>query len=1018
MKRYSQAILVFLLVLALVTPFGAARARAEDNLDVLNFASITPLPAGVLRVNQSGTSVDFIVPYYHETSVDLSSLDISSRDGYENVDYDLSGAAFGSVGVGESAPLTVTYEKDGETGETTYQLSVKKGEPSVFTGSISDTIPMGEKTFDWEKFSKAYDKKDGDDLSYIVISGPGATNPAGSAWKLGASTYNFTDPIKADNIGTLSFTSSAVGDYSFDVTAYDGKGGSFGPIKLNIEVKVVSVASEVAFSVYKGASVRFSLAAFQAAFTSSGIGGDFNYIKFDTLPISTSSGVLRYNSTNGTLVSADAKYYVTGTNLIGNIYFVANATNTNAVTIQYTGYNTSDQSYTGQIRITVLSEAADIVYRIRQGETQVFSLSDFTSACANTVTGTLSHIVITSSMPGSSTQGTLRQNYASSSSSGANASSNTSYYRTNTNNALLISRLAFIPVDSFTGSITLNYTGYNTSNVSFTGRIRLVIVPRVHYTTVRNEAKFFTPSDFNSICSSVMGETLSYIQFDAQPSSSYGTVKYSYSNTTGSGTNVTVGASGTKCYYSGSSTPQLSSVAFVPANNYTGAATISYTAYSTGGRSYKGQIQITVEAGASADILYTAARNTPVAFVADDFNTAFVSSGIGGTFSYITFTLPAASNGTLYYNYNASASTNTRVAGGSNYYRSGSGSTLLVGNITYVPSSASYSGAVTINFKGYNTGGRSFDGRIRIAVMDPIGYETTRNAPVTFTLTDFTSACTTATGGSLDYVTFTLPASSQGALRYNYVSASSAGTALTSATKCYRSGTSPLVGQVTFVPANNFSGAVTVNYTGVNAGGVAYKGVVVITVREGAGGSKYFTDVASDYSWAVSAIDNLYEKKVINGVTAITYLPGAPIKRGDFMLMLYRAYGLNVSNTFGNFPDVPANSYYVHEIAVARALGIARGDNSGRFRPEAPITREDAMVLVMRTLEIVDSPIAANSTASLVGFTDTNLISEYAWSAVATLVKAGIIQGNNGRINPKGTLTRAEMAVIVDRLLG
>ena len=111
------------------------------------------------------------------------------------------------------------------------------------------------------------------------------------------------------------------------------------------------------------------------------------------------------------------------------------------------------------------------------------------------------------------------------------------------------------------------------------------------------------------------------------------------------------------------------------------------------------------------------------------------------------------------------------------------------------------------------------------------------------------------------------------------------------------------------------------------------------------------------------------------------------------------------------------DSYYYDAIAVARALGIARGDTSGLFNPDASITRQDAMVLIVRALEAIGKPFATGSSSDLTGFDDVNRVAEYARDAVATLVKAGIIQGSNNRLDPKNPMNRAEMAVVVDRLL-
>ena len=100
---------------------------------------------------------------------------------------------------------------------------------------------------------------------------------------------------------------------------------------------------------------------------------------------------------------------------------------------------------------------------------------------------------------------------------------------------------------------------------------------------------------------------------------------------------------------------------------------------------------------------------------------------------------------------------------------------------------------------------------------------------------------------------------------------------------------------------------------------------------------------------AASQIDYLYEKSIVSGMSSGNYGPGLNISRGDFMLMLFRAFGLTSSGSNDNFPDV-VKDYYYDAIATAKSLGIAQGVN-GKFNPDGTLTRQDAMVLIKRTLD-------------------------------------------------------------------
>ena len=172
-----------------------------------------------------------------------------------------------------------------------------------------------------------------------------------------------------------------------------------------------------------------------------------------------------------------------------------------------------------------------------------------------------------------------------------------------------------------------------------------------------------------------------------------------------------------------------------------------------------------------------------------------------------------------------------------------------------------------------------------------------------------------------------------------------------------------------------------------------------------------FSDMAG-YEWAADAVSYLRERGVVSGVSETEFAPAANIKRGDFILMLVRAFDFKATDG-GCFEDVAQDSYYYNAVSAAKSLGIARGDGE-RFSPESAITRQEAMTLLHRALECAGVTLPSGS---LEGFSDAASVADWAADSVGALAQAGIITGSGGKIAPQGLMRRAEMAAALSRAL-
>ncbi|MDG0795030.1 S-layer homology domain-containing protein [Cohnella ginsengisoli] len=112
---------------------------------------------------------------------------------------------------------------------------------------------------------------------------------------------------------------------------------------------------------------------------------------------------------------------------------------------------------------------------------------------------------------------------------------------------------------------------------------------------------------------------------------------------------------------------------------------------------------------------------------------------------------------------------------------------------------------------------------------------------------------------------------------------------------------------------------------------------------------KRFADVQG--SWAEEDVHTLASLLVINGVDEGSFAPGAPVTRAEMTAMVVRALGLqDAAATSPAFGDVASGSWYAEAVAAAAQAGIVQGEASGRFRPDAPISRQEAAAVLMRAM--------------------------------------------------------------------
>lgn len=726
-----------------------------------------------------------------------------------------------------------------------------------------------------------------------------------------------------------------------------------------------------------------------------------------SLSVPTDQGILyddhRSQADTGDGMAITEQYYLSnapiGQASLSQLYFVPRTTFSGTADIKYSCWTLDGQSFSGIIRVTTKA-ATDVSYSTSGGDAVTFQGDDFDLICRNKTNRTLNYVTFT--LPQASA-GTLYYNYTGQTTYAEQVSPSTRYSRTGSPS---LDRVTFVPAAGFSGTVRIPYYAVSAGG-TYNGTVTIQVggqtgsgTSNITYQAKRGQAVSFRSADFYNACLRATGEGLSRVTF-TPPSAQDGTLYSSYSSNP-------VNAS-TSYYYQYPS-PTIDSVSFTPAS--TAASTqvaISYTGYSINNRQFYGMVYIQLQETSPQTIQYTVFTGKSVKFQVNDFNNA--SRALTGyDLNYVTFQqTPTYTQGNLYHNYSSNSGWNSSVNTGTSYYRNGSSQ--LVGNITFVATSG-YTGRVSLNYTGYSTSGTTFSGTVIIEVTPPaaanITYSGSNASPLRLSATRVRAACADVLNKELSYITFTsLPPVTSGRL-YSGYSGFGTGTAVSVNTRYYSSGT-PSIDQLSFVPRGRSQGAVTVGYTAVSTSGEQVSGKIVFNISATAG-SSYFYDMGG-HTWAATAVDYLYQNKVTNGVTNTAFGPDQNILRGDFVLMLMRAFGFSAGNGY-SFADVPTNSYYAQAIATAKTLGIVNGDGVN-FMPNDPLTRQDAMVIIRNTLNSAGHNVGSG-VVDLSRFPDNGAIADYARTAVGALVQMGAVNGDErGMLCPWDFITRAEAAVIL-----
>ena len=177
-----------------------------------------------------------------------------------------------------------------------------------------------------------------------------------------------------------------------------------------------------------------------------------------------------------------------------------------------------------------------------------------------------------------------------------------------------------------------------------------------------------------------------------------------------------------------------------------------------------------------------------------------------------------------------------------------------------------------------------------------------------------------------------------------------------------------------------------------------------------------FSDIQN--YWAKDQIETLATQGIINGQTDTLFGPNADLTRAQLAALLVRSLDLEVKDSTGTFSDVNSQTTWAYkEIEAAARAGIVKGDEKGKYNPNAPITREQAATMMIRAIAYEDASLLEGLDATH-KFADQSKISSYALETVKQAEALGVFTGREGNMfDPQARITRGETAVVLYRSL-
>ena len=194
-----------------------------------------------------------------------------------------------------------------------------------------------------------------------------------------------------------------------------------------------------------------------------------------------------------------------------------------------------------------------------------------------------------------------------------------------------------------------------------------------------------------------------------------------------------------------------------------------------------------------------------------------------------------------------------------------------------------------------------------------------------------------------------------------------------------------------------------------------------LSLAVGASAANTTTRKATDFkdydakAWYAEAVSAAVDNGLLYGKSATVIDPNGDMTRAEMAAIINRSFGCYKTADISQYKDVSKDKWYYKDVAMAVQMGTYNGRSSSTMAPDSPITRQEAMTVVARALEL---DYDSYSKTDLSAFSDRSEISNWALPYVRAMVGADYIHGRTKGLEPLDNITRAEFAQIFHNIIG